>query len=102
MSIVIKPIGDRIVVEPLIVQPTMPENVEDGQAHVSLDVGKVIAIGPRAKTQLEKEHTLRIGDSVVYDSYVASRLIVDGKEFHIIRTRFVEAIINRSKSAKEK
>ena len=102
MSVVIKPIGDRIVVEPFIVAPQIPENTEDGRTYLFLNAGKVIAIGSRAKAQLEKEHTLRIGDSVIYDSDIASKLLVDGKEFHIIRARFVEAIINKPKSAKEK
>ncbi len=79
----IKPIGDRILVQPLeqeemtksgIVLPASAEKEKKAQ-------GKIIAIGNGEEI---KRLGLKIGDTVVFGQYAGNEIEIDGKDYKVL------------------
>lgn len=95
----IKPLGDRVLVEPL--EPgegkktasgiIIPETVSKERS----EQGKVIAVGPGRMTEEGKLIPLAVkkGDKILFSKYGPDEVKVDGKEYFIISEANILAVI---------
>lgn len=91
MGINIKPLSDRVVVEPLPAETKtasglyIPDSAQEKQQK-----GKVAAVGSG-----KKDHTMtvKVGDTVLYGKYSGTELKLDGKDFLIMREDDILAIV---------
>ena len=84
----LKPLDDRIVVEPLaaeemtsggIVLPDSAKEKPQRGTVVAIGVGKLLDSGNRC------EMSVTVGDEVIYGKYSGSDIEIDKKEFKILR-----------------
>ncbi len=84
----LKPLDDRVVVEPLSAEETtaggivLPDSAKEKPQR-----GTVIAVGPGRLLESGERSTLsvKIGDEVLFGKYGGTELEVDGKEIKILR-----------------
>ncbi len=99
MSVSIKPLEDRIVVEPLEAEQTTASGlVIPDTAKEKPQEGKVLAVGPgRFDDDGEKRIPLdvQVGDTVLYSKYGGTEVKYSGQEFLILSARDVLAIIEK-------
>ncbi len=91
MSVNVKPLADRVLVEAapaeektafgIIIPDTAKEKPQNG---------KVVAVGPGKK---DEPMTVKVGDSVLYGKYSGTELSVEGKEYLIMRESDIFAIV---------
>ena len=91
MSVNIKPLADRVVIEPapaetktasgIIIPDTVKEKPQEGT---------VVAVGPGKK---KEPITLKIGDKVLYGKYAGTELKLNAKDYLIMRESDVLAVI---------
>ncbi len=97
MSVSIKPLEDRIVVQPLAAEQTTASGlVIPDTAKEKPQEGKVLAVGPgRFDEDGEKRIPLdiKVGDTVVYSKYGGTEITVDGQDVLILNARDVLAIV---------
>ncbi|NER18791.1 co-chaperone GroES [Spongiivirga citrea] len=91
MALNIKPLADRVVVEPLPAETQtasglyIPDTAQEKQQK-----GKVVAVGPGKK---DEPLTVKPGDTVLYGKYSGSELKFDGTDYMIMREDDILAII---------
>ncbi len=99
MSVSIKPLEDRILVQPLDAEQTTASGlVIPDTAKEKPQEGKVMAVGPgRFDDEGENRIPLDIseGDTVIYSKYGGTEVKYDGQEYLILSARDVLAIIER-------
>jgi chaperonin GroES len=99
-NITIKPLGDRVLVEPLSDEErekttklgiVIPDTVEKEKS----ERGRVIAIGPGKMTEEGKLIPLSVkeGQIVVFSKYGPDEIKVGDKEFYIIKEENILAIL---------
>ncbi len=87
----IKPLADRVLVEPLQAETTtasgliIPDSAKEKQQK-----GTVIAIGNGTK---EEPMTVKVGDTVLYGKYGGTELVIEGTEYLIMRESDILAIV---------
>ncbi len=91
MSVNVKPLADRVLIEAapaeektafgIIIPDTAKEKPQNG---------KVVAVGPGKK---DEPMTVKVGDSVLYGKYSGTELSVEGKEYLIMRESDIYAIV---------
>lgn len=92
VSAKIKPLGDRVVVEPIKelgktkAGIILPETVDKEKPAE----GKVVALGAGEKI---KKSGLKKGDIVVFEKYSGSEVKVNGKEYKILKEEEILAIL---------
>lgn len=96
MAINIKPLADRVLVEPaqaeektasgIIIPDTAKEKPQKGQV-VAVGEGKVSDNGTIMKPQI------KVGDTVLYGKYSGTEITIDGKEYLIMRESDIFAVI---------
>ncbi|MBN1851081.1 MAG: co-chaperone GroES [Pirellulales bacterium] len=84
----LRPLDDRVVVEPLEAEETtaggivLPDNAKEKPQR-----GKVLAVGPGKL--LDSGHrgelSVAVGDEVIFGKYGGSEVEVDGEEYKILR-----------------
>ncbi|MFN3331048.1 MAG: co-chaperone GroES [Caldilinea sp.] len=92
----LKPLGDRIVVEPVEQEEQtalgifLPETAKEKPQQ-----GKVIAAGPgmRKDTGERIDMDVKVGDKVLYARYAGTSVKLDGKEYLILKESDVLAIV---------
>ncbi len=92
----LKPLGDRLVVEPLEREQTTPSGlVLPETAKEKPQEGEVIAIGPGRRDDDGKrvEMDVKIGDKVLYAKYGGTEVKIDGKKLLILKESDVLAIV---------
>ena len=97
MSVSIKPLEDRVLVQPLEAEQTTASGlVIPDTAKEKPQEGKVLAVGP-GRFEDGKRIPLDIseGDIVVYSKYGGTEVKYDGQEFLILSARDVFAIVNK-------
>ena len=97
MSVSIKPLEDRVLVQPLEAEQTTASGlVIPDTAKEKPQEGKVIAVGP-GRFEDGKRLPLDIaeGDVVVYSKYGGTEVKYDGQECLILSARDVLAIVNK-------
>ncbi|MDY8134711.1 co-chaperone GroES [Aquimarina sp. 2201CG5-10] len=91
MGVNIKPLSDRVVVEPLPAETQtasglfIPDSAQEKQQK-----GKVVAVGNGKK---DHEMTVKVGDTVLYAKYGPDELRIDGKDYLIMREETILAIV---------
>ncbi len=97
MSVSIKPLEDRVLVQPLEAEQTTASGlVIPDTAKEKPQEGKVLAVGP-GRFEDGKRIPLDIseGDIVVYSKYGGTEVKYDGQEYLILSARDVLAIVNK-------
>ena len=91
MSLNIKPLADRVVIEPAAAETKtasgiiIPDNAKEKPQK-----GTVVAAGKGTK---DEPITVKIGDTVLYGKYAGTELKLDGKDYLIMRESDILAII---------
>ena len=96
MAIKIKPLADRVVVQPL-------EETEQKKGSIIIpdtakekpQQGKIVAVGPGKVSDDGKKipMELKVGNKVLYGKYAGTEVTIDGTEYLILRESDVLAII---------
>jgi chaperonin GroES len=91
MSLNIKPISDRVVIEPAKAETKtesgiiIPDNAKEKPQK-----GTVIAVGSGKK---DYTMTVKVGDTVLYGKYAGTELKLEGNDYLIMREDDILAII---------
>ena len=96
MALKIKPLADRVVVEPAEAEEVsaggiiLPDTAQEKPQQ-----GKVVAVGPGKVSDSGTlfEPTLKTGDSVLYGKYSGTEVTIDGTEYSIMRESDILAIL---------
>lgn len=91
MALNIKPIGDRVVVEPAPAEEKTASGLYiPDTAKEKPQRGKVVAIGTG---KVDEPLTVKVGDEVLYGKYSGTELTYEGKEYLIMRESDIYAVI---------
>lgn len=91
MSVSLKPLADRVLVEPAPAEEkTIGGIIIPDTAKEKPQRGIVIAAGEGKK---DEPMTVKPGDSVLYGKYAGTEVTVDGKEYLIMRESDIFAIV---------
>ncbi|MCK9266361.1 co-chaperone GroES [bacterium] len=93
----IRPLGDRIVVEPLeAVEKTKGGIILPDSAKEKPQEGKIVAIGKGKTDDSGKviEMEVKVGDKVLYGKYAGTEINIDNVEYMILREEDVLAVID--------
>lgn len=98
MAMNLRPLGDRLVVEPKEQEQTtasglvLPETAKEKPQE-----GEVIAVGPGRRDDDGKriEMDVTVGDHVLYAKYGGTEIKVDGKKLLILKESDVLAIVQK-------
>lgn len=96
MSISLKPLGNRVVVEPIEQEDVtaggivLPETAKEKPQR-----GKVLSIGPGDRDEEGKRipMDISVGDTILYAKYSGTEIKLDGKKLLILRENDVLAIV---------
>ena len=96
MALKIKPLADRVVVE-----PDEAEEVSAGgiilpdTAQEKPQQGKVVAVGPGKVSDAGTliESAVKKGDTVLYGKYSGTEVTIDGREYSIMRESDILAVL---------
>lgn len=96
MALNLKPLGNRVVVEPIEQEEVtaggivLPETAKEKPQQ-----GVILAIGPGARDEDGKRIAMdvAVGDKVLYAKYSGTEIKVDGKKLLILREEDILAII---------
>ena len=96
MALKIKPLADRVVVEPAEAEEVsaggiiLPDTAQEKPQQ-----GKVVAVGPGKVSDSGTlvEPTLKTGDSVLYGKCSGTEVTIDGTEYSIMRESDILAIL---------
>jgi chaperonin GroES len=94
----VKPLEDRIVVEPSEAETTTVSGlVIPDTAKEKPQQGKVLAVGPGRTTDDGKvvAMAVKVGDTVLYSKYGGTEVTIQGKDLLILAGRDVLAIIDK-------
>lgn len=99
MSVAIKPLEDRILVQPLDAEQTTASGlVIPDTAKEKPQEGKVLAVGPgRFDEDGEKRipMDISVGDVVVYSKYGGTEIKYQGEDYLILSARDVLAVVEK-------
>lgn len=91
MSLNIKPLADRVVVQPAGAEETTKGGIIiPDTAKEKPQKGTVVAVGPGKK---DEPTTVKVGDTVLYGKYAGTELKLEGTEYLIMRESDLFAII---------
>jgi chaperonin GroES len=91
MALQIKPLSDRVVIEPAAAETQTASGIFiPDTAKEKPQKGTVVAVGNGKK---DHEMTVKVGDSVLYGKYAGSDLKLDGKDYLIMREDDILAVI---------
>ena len=91
MGLNIRPLADRVLIEPLEAETTtasgiiIPDNAKEKPQK-----GTVVAAGAGTK---DEPVTVKVGDSVLYGKYAGTELKLEGKDYLIMRESDILAIV---------
>jgi chaperonin GroES len=91
MSVNIKPLADRVLVEPAPAEDkTSSGIIIPDTAKEKPQRGTVVAVGPGKK---DEPTTVKAGDTVLYGKYSGTELTVEGTDYLIMRESDILAIV---------
>ena len=91
MGIKIKPLADRVLIEPAVSETkTASGIIIPDSAKEKPQKGTVIAVGTGTKDQ---PMTVKKGDEVLYGKYAGTEITLEGKNYLIMRESDILAII---------
>ena len=91
MALKIKPLADRVLVEPMAAETKtasgiiIPDNAKEKPKK-----GKVVAVGSGTK---DEKMTVSVGDTVLYGKYAGTELKLEGQDYLIMRESDILAIV---------
>ena len=91
MALKIKPLADRVLVEPMAAETKtasgiiIPDNAKEKPQK-----GKVVAVGSGTK---DEKMTVIVGDTVLYGKYAGTELKFEGQDYLIMRESDILAIV---------
>lgn len=96
MAISLKPLGSRVVIEPIEQEETtaggiiLPETAKEKPQE-----GKILAVGPGERDDEGKRIPMdvKVGDKVLFAKYSGTEIKVDGKKMLILRESDILAIV---------
>ena len=97
MKLSLKPLGDRIVVQPIEQEEiTAGGSVLPATAKEKPQQGKVLAAGPGARDEDGERIPMdvKVGDKVLYAKYGGTEFKMDGKKLLILRESDLLAILD--------
>ncbi|MGB2128801.1 MAG: co-chaperone GroES [Flavicella sp.] len=87
----IKPLADRVVVEPIAAETTTASGlIIPDSAKEKPSKGTVVAVGNGTK---EEALTVQVGDTVLYGKYAGTELKLEGNDYLIMRESDIFAIV---------
>ena len=98
MSVNIKPLEDRIVVQPIDAEQTTASGlVIPDTAKEKPQEGEVVAIGPGRIDDNGNRVPLdvNVGDKVIYSKYGGTEVKYDGKELLLLNARDILAVVQK-------
>ena len=91
MALNIKPLSDRVLIEPQAAETKTASGIFiPDTAKEKPQRGTVVAVGNGTK---EITMTVKVGDSVLYGKYAGTELKLDGKDYLIMRETDIFAIV---------
>ena len=91
MSLNIKPLSDRVVIEPMAAETTTASGlIIPDTAKEKPQKGTVVAVGNGKK---DYTMTVKIGDTVLYGKYSGTELKYEGKDYLIMKEEEIYAIL---------
>lgn len=91
MSVSIKPLADRVLVEPAAAeQKTASGIIIPDSAQEKPQKGVVVAAGPG---KVDEPITVKVGDTVLYGKYSGTELAHEGKNYLMMRESDIFAIL---------
>jgi chaperonin GroES len=91
MSLNIRPLADRVVIEPAAAEEkTKSGIIIPDTAKEKPQKGKVVAVGPGKK---DEPTTVKIGDAVLYGKYSGTEVTIDGDAYIIMRESDIFAVV---------
>ena len=91
MSVNIRPLADRVLVEPAAAEQTTSSGIIiPDSAKEKPQRGHVVAVGPGKK---DDPTTVAVGDTVLYGKYSGTELQLEGKDYMIMRESDILAIL---------
>ncbi len=87
----IKPLADRVLIEPAAAETTTASGIIiPDTAKEKPQKGTIIAIGKGTK---DEKMTVKVGDTVLYSKYAGTELKLEGTDYLIMRESDVLAVI---------
>ena len=95
MALKIKPLADRVIIEPLAQETMKGGIIIPDTAKEKPQQGKVVATGPGTISDGGDRVALEVknGDIVLYGKYAGTEVAVDGNDYLILRESDVMAIL---------
>ncbi len=96
MSVNLKPLGNRVVVEPLEQEEITPGGIVLPEtAKEKPQKGKVLSVGPGDRDEAGKRIAMdvSVGDTVLFAKYSGTEIKLDGKKLLILRENDLLAIV---------
>jgi chaperonin GroES len=91
MSLNIKPIGDRVVVEAAPAEEKTASGIFiPDTAKEKPQQGTVVAVGDGKK---DEPMTVKVGDNVLYSKYGGTEITIEGKEYLMMRESDIYGIL---------
>lgn len=91
MSINVKPIADRVLIEPAAAEEkTAGGIIIPDTAKEKPQRGKIIAVG---NGKPDEPMTVKVGDNVLYGKYAGTELNIEGTDYLIMRESDIFAIV---------
>jgi chaperonin GroES len=91
MALNIKPLSDRVVIEPAAAETKTASGIYIPEtAKEKPQKGKVVAVGKGTK---KHDMTVKIGDEVLYGKYSGTELKLEGKDYLIMREDDILAVV---------
>ncbi|MGC6414044.1 MAG: co-chaperone GroES [Bacteroidia bacterium] len=91
MSVNIKPLADRVLIEPVAAEQTTASGIIiPDTAKEKPQKGKVVAVG---SGKPDEPMTVKEGDVVLYGKYAGTEINVDGSDYLIMKESDILAIV---------
>ncbi|NVO09986.1 MAG: co-chaperone GroES [Bacteroidales bacterium] len=91
MSVKIKPLADRVLVEPMAAEEKTASGIYiPDTAKEKPQKGTVIAVGPGTK---DVTMEVKVGDVVLYGKYAGTEINVDGKDYLMMKQSDILAVV---------
>ena len=86
----IKPLGDRVLVDPVMIDEKSPSGIiiPDTAHKEKPKQGKVVAVG-----ELDEDVHVKVGDTVLFTDYGYEEIKAAGKEYYIIESKNLLAVL---------
>ena len=91
MSVSIKPLADRVLIEPAAAEQTTASGIIiPDSAQEKPQKGTIVAVGPGKK---DEPTTVKVGDTVLYGKYSGTELAHEGTDYLMMRESDIFAIL---------